>query len=158
LSERLNAAVRSPLVPKDKKFVSIQVMGGKLGSRRTILDNCMLSEDYETIDRDSLTWMKVPNRDDQTSLPFYIELVTKADNPRIPDRPGRLKANAEQIESPFSYFGIARAVLHDVDESPRDELAHMRRLFAGEAPATLASLSERYADVSRKALAAWADG
>lgn len=46
LSERLNAALRSPLVPKDKKFVSLQVMGGKMGAWRTILDNCMLSEDY----------------------------------------------------------------------------------------------------------------
>ncbi len=43
LSERLNAALRSPLVPKDKKFVSLEVMGGKLGAWRTVLDNCMLS-------------------------------------------------------------------------------------------------------------------
>ena len=106
-------------------------MGGKLGAWRTILDNCMLSEDYQTLDHDSLKWLKIANRDDQPKLPFYLELVTKADNPRIPDRPGRLKATQQQIDSPYSYFGIARAVVHDVDESPRDELSHMRRLFAG---------------------------
>jgi len=38
-------ALRSPLVPKDKKFVSLEVLGGKMGAWRTILDNCMLSED-----------------------------------------------------------------------------------------------------------------
>ena len=53
LSERLDAALRSPLVPKDKKFVSLQVMGGKTGAWRTILDNCMLSEDYQLLDGDS---------------------------------------------------------------------------------------------------------
>ena len=49
LSERLDAALRSPLVPKDKKFLSLQVVGGKMGAWRTILDNCMLSEDYQLI-------------------------------------------------------------------------------------------------------------
>jgi hypothetical protein len=158
LSERLNAALRSPLVPKDKKFVSLLAMGGKLGARRTILDNCMLSEDYQTFERDSLAWIKIPNRDDQPTLPFYVELVTKQDNPRIPDRPGRLKAPPEQLASPYSYFGIARAVLHDIDETPKDELTHMRRLFAGEPPASLAALAERYATTIRQAQAAWADG
>jgi mono/diheme cytochrome c family protein len=109
LSERLNAAMRSPLVPKDKKFISIQVMGGHLGARRAILDNCMLSEDYQTLDQPSPRWIKIPNRDDQPDLPFYLELVTKQDNPRIPDRPGRLKATPEEVASPFSYFGITRA-------------------------------------------------
>ena len=76
LSERLNAALRSPLVPKDKKFVSLQVMGGKLSSWRTILDNCMLSNAYQLLAQDSLHWVKIPNRDDQSSLPFYIELLS----------------------------------------------------------------------------------
>ena len=77
MSERLNAALRSPLVPKDKKFVSLLVMGGKLGAWRTILDNCMLSEDYKFLDQDSPHWLTIPNRDDQPNLPFYVELVTK---------------------------------------------------------------------------------
>jgi hypothetical protein len=130
LSERLNGALRSPLVPKDKKFVSLQVMGGKLGAWRTILDNCMLSEDYHTFEHDSLKWVKIANRDDQPALPFYLELVTKTDNPRIPDRPGRLKATQQQIDSPYSYFGIARAVIHDVDGTPRTNC----RTFSGFLP------------------------
>lgn len=40
LSERLNGALRSPYLPKDKKFLSLRIMGGKLSARRTIIDNC----------------------------------------------------------------------------------------------------------------------
>ena len=158
LSERLNAAVRSPLVPKDKKFVSLLLMGGKLGARRTVLDNCMLSEDYTILDRDTLSWVKIPNRDDQPELPFYLELATKADNTRIPDRPDRNKISVEQLAAPQSYFGIARAVLHDVDESPKDELGQMARLFEGEPPTSLASLAERYTAIAREAINAWEEG
>jgi hypothetical protein len=158
LSERLEAALRSPLVPKDKKFVSLQVMGGKVGAWRTILDNCMLSEDYQLLDWDSPHWLKIPNRDDQPTLPFYVELVTKAENPRIPDRPGRLKVTQEQVDSPFSYFGLRRAVLHDIDESPRDELSHMAALFVGDVPTSLDALAERYALIIRRSLKRWLDG
>jgi hypothetical protein len=34
LSERLDAALRSPLVPKDKKFLSLRVVGGRMGAWR----------------------------------------------------------------------------------------------------------------------------
>ncbi|PYV37758.1 MAG: hypothetical protein DMG06_27240 [Acidobacteria bacterium] len=158
LSERLDAALRSPLVPKDKKFVSLQVLGGKMGAWRTILDNCMLSEDYTLLDWDSPHWVKIPNRDDQPTLPFYLELVTKADNPRIPDRPDRLKVTQEQIDSPYSYFGVTRAVLHDIDEFPRDELSHMAPLFDGASPDSLEALAERYVSIIRRSLKHWADG
>ena len=53
MADQLNAALRSPLVPKDKKFVSLQVMGGKMGAWRTVLDNCMLSEDYQLLEQNS---------------------------------------------------------------------------------------------------------
>jgi len=158
LSERLNGALRSPFLPKDKKFLSVQVMGGKLGAWRTIIDNCMLSEDYQPLDHNSLQWLKVPNRTDQPTLPFYLELVTKADNPRIPDRPGRLKVNQQQLDSPYSYFGIARAVLHDVDEAPRDELSHMLRLFAGNLPDSAEQKANRYASAVSSALENWRTG
>ncbi|HET6961630.1 MAG TPA: PSD1 and planctomycete cytochrome C domain-containing protein [Terriglobia bacterium] len=164
LSERLDAALRSPLVPKDKKFLTLQVVGGKMGAWRTVLDNCMLSEDYQLLDSDSPRWLKIPNRDDQPKLPFYVELVTKGSNPRIPDRPERLKVTQAQLDSPYSYFGIARAFLHDVDESPREELSYLAPLFAGDspsatkAPGSLEILSERYASVIRRSLDRWAVG
>ena len=158
LSERLDGALRSPLVPKEKKFVSLQVMGGSMGAWRTVLDNCMLGEDYKLLDWESPRWLKIQNRDDQPTLPYYVELVTKADNPRIPERPNRLKVTLEQMNSPYSYFGITRAVLHDIDESPRDELSHMSRLFDGDSPSSLEALTDRYVVIVREALTRWADG
>jgi len=159
VSQRLNAALRSPLIPKDSKFASIEVMGGKLGARRAVLDNCMLSEDYETLNQDFPAWVKIANRDDQKALPFYLELVTKPDNPRIPDRPGRLKATPEQVSSPYSYFGISRAVLHDIDQTPKHELTHLNRLFADRPPAAdFVMLAARMASAARQALTRWSEG
>jgi hypothetical protein len=128
-------------------------MGGKTGAWRTILDNCMLSEDYQLLDWNSPHWLKIPNRDDQPALPFYVELVTKADNPRIPDRPGRLKVSQELIDSPYSYFGLTRAVLHDIDESPRDELSHMTPLFDGDSPNShRRHFADRYVSIIKQSL------
>ena len=42
-----------------------------MGAWRTVLDNCMLSEDYQLLDSDAPRWLKIPNRDDQPKLPFY---------------------------------------------------------------------------------------
>jgi hypothetical protein len=127
-----------------------------MGAWRTVLDNCMLSEDYQLLDSNSSHWLKIPNRDDQPELPFYVEMVTKGDNPRIPDRPDRLKVSQEQLDSPYSYFGLTRAVLHDVDESPRDELTHMALLFKGDSPENPDALANRYASLIRNSLRRWA--
>ncbi|MFN8006384.1 MAG: PSD1 and planctomycete cytochrome C domain-containing protein [Terriglobia bacterium] len=157
LSERLDGALRSPLVPKDKKFISLLVMGGKVGAWRTVLDNCMLGEDYKVLEWETPNWLKIPNRDDQPNLPYYIELVTKTENPRLPERPQRLKVSAELANSPYSYVGITRAVLHDVDESPRDELSQMSLLFAADTPKSLEEFAQRYAAVVKQVLTHWAE-
>ncbi len=159
LSDKLNGALRSPYLPKDKKFISLQVMGGKLAARRIIIDNCMLSEAYELLNQDSLSWIKLKTHPEQKRLPEYVELVTKSDNPRLPDRPGRMEnVKPEQMASPRSYFGIARAVVHDCDETPQDELTHLARLFEGPAPTSPAEFAERYAAAAQQALAAWVAG
>ncbi len=159
VSEKLNGTLRSPFLPKNKKFISLQVMGGKLSARRTIIDNCYLGENYKVLDQDSLSWLKLPALSEQKRLPAYVELVTKFDNPRIPDRPDVLKeVTAEQLESPRSYFGVTRAVLHNADEIPKDELTHMTRLFQQPVPASLAELAEHYVAACRQAIRAWSEG
>lgn len=156
LSERLNASLWSPLVPKDKKFISMQVVGGRLASHRAVIDNCMLSEDYELLDSDSLVWRKWRSRHEQKTLPYYVELVTKSDNPRFPDRPDRVKwPHPADMDAPFSYFGIARAVLHDVDAAPKEELGHLQTLMA-TAPANRETFAQRYTARLRDAISAWA--
>ena len=156
LSSRLNGALRSPILPKDKKYLSIRAMGGMLGAHRKVIDNCAIGEKYEILKSDSLRWNKLETEADQKQLPVFVELVTKWENPRIPDRPKRLKAQPGEIESPTSYFGIVEAVLHDVDETPREELSHMMRLFDAGAPSDWNDLAARYAAAVETAVTNWA--
>ena len=159
LSERLNGALRSPYLPKDKKFLSLRLMGGKLASRRTIVDHCILGDDYRPLESDRLSWFKIPIKHRDTAFPIYVELVTKGGNPRLPERPGHLKGYTdEDLASPGSYFGISQAVVHDIEELPREELDHMAPLFQGSPPRSAEQLAWRYGAASRRALTAWAKG
>ena len=159
LSEKFNAAIRSPFVPQDKLFVSMQVMGGKLGAWRATLDNCMLAEDYKPIDNNNLEWVRIPTRFERHSYPFYVEMATRHDNPRFPDRPGRMEGlDLSLLDQPRSYFGIARVVVHDCEAVPEDELTHLKRLFEGTPPKSFEELAHRFAAESAKAIDAWAAG
>ncbi len=156
LTSRLNGALRSPTLPKDKKYLSIRAMGGMLGAHRKVIDNCAIGEKYKILSSDSLRWNKLETEAEQKQLPVFVELVTKWENPRIPDRPKRLKAPPSQIESPASYFGVVEAVLHDVDETPREELSHMMRLFEADPPSDWNDLAARYAAAIETAVTNWA--
>jgi len=159
VSSRLNGAIRSPYIPKDKKFVSLRVVGGQLASWRGIVDNCMLGENYKVLDSDLLSWVKIPNKQEEKDLPFYVELVSKHDNPRLPDRPGRvMDFKPEMLQTPGSYFGITGAVLHDVEETPSEDLSYVLRLFRGEIPENAEAVALRYAEVCREAVVAWSEG
>ncbi len=159
LSDRLNGALRSPYLPRDKRYLSLRVVGGKLAAWRTVLDNCMLSERYQLLDQGDFGWIKIPLREEHDAYRLYVELVTKHDNPRLPDRPDRMQGvDLEQMAEPRSYFGVTRAVLHDCDELPEDELQHLSRLFDAGPPADLEALADRYAAAARRAAAAWRAG
>ena len=159
LSEKLNGALRSPYLPRDKKYISLRVVGGKLAAWRTVLDNCMLSERYQVLDRDRLGWIKIPLRDKHDEYRIYAELVTKHDNPRLPDRPARMtEAMNEQMADPRSFFGITKAVLHDCDELPEDELTHVQRLFQPGIPDDLGAAAARYASTAKQAVRSWSEG
>ena len=153
LSDKLDGAMRSPLLGKDKKFVSVLVAGGKLAARRTVVDGGPIGENYDAIKADSPRWVKLPALADEKQLPVWMELVTKTLNPRIPDRPGRLKASKAELESPRSWFGFVRAVTHDADEAPKAETGHIARLFGAGG-----SFERRYFAVSLAAVEAWASG
>ena len=159
LSEKFNAAIRSPFVPQDKLFVSMQVMGGKLGAWRATLDNCMLAEDYKPIDNNNLEWIRIPTRFERHSYPFYVEMATRHDNPRFPDRPDRMEGlDLSLLDQPRSYFGIARVVVHDCEAVPENELTHLKRLFDGLSPKSFEELAQRFAAEGAKAIEAWAAG
>ena len=156
ISNRLNGALRSPELPKNKKYLSLRAMGGMLGAHRTVIDNCAIGEKYQILGSNRLQWNKLKTFAEQDRLPVFVELITKWENPRIPDRPRRLKGPLEHIDTPTSYFGVVEAVLHDVDEAPREELSHLMRLFEGGPPGDWQGLVSRYAGVIEKAVANWA--
>lgn len=159
LSNQFNASLRSPYLPKNRKYLSVRVMGGKLGARRTVIDNCTIGEQYKTLENPVLEWVRVDTYAKEERLPVYFEMVTKTDNPRIPDRPGMLKGYSEQeiTSSPRSYFGITGAVLHDIDEKPQEDLGHMIRLFE-DTPASAEELRALYARTLRQAIENWVAG
>ena len=158
LSDRMNGVLRSPLLPKDKKFISLEVLGGKIGAQRTIVDNCVIGEDHQILNSATLKWITIPTKSDQM-LPLYLELNTKSDNPRLPERPGKFNdvTDADLI-SQRSYFGVTRAVFHDEKATPRSDLRHMERLIGGAVPDGSVQLAQRFQSVVQGVLRSWRDG
>jgi hypothetical protein len=148
VTDRWNGSVRSPLLPAGKKFVSLQVMGGKFAARRVIVDHCVIGEDYDLIETPRLRWERVSTKD-AGKFPVYLELNTRTDNPRFPDRPGRLKKALDG--SGRSYFGVTRVVYHDEEAAPQETLEHLRELW--EAPT-----AERFQERAQRAIRAWGAG
>jgi hypothetical protein len=150
LSERLNASFQSPYLPKENKFLSIEVMGGRSGAARLVPDFRLL-EDGSDLKQPDLQWKRFRRNDRDERA--YIELATKLDNIRYPGWGGGDKGEA--FKDPRSFFGVTRAYIHEIGESPKDELTDVKLLFEGEA-ATLDAVGERYAAVLDRALSEWA--
>jgi len=123
-TDKWNGTLRSPVLPRDKKFLSFQLSGANAAAHRTIMDHCVIGEDYKLIESGGLHLEKVPTRNDQP-LPTYLELVTQTDNPRIPDRPGRLKADPD-LKDPRSWFVVTKAWFHNEDDAPKPAAAGVR--------------------------------
>jgi hypothetical protein len=148
LTDRLNGTLRSPILPPGKKYASLQLQGGKFAARRVIVDNCVIGEGVELINHQDLRWEKV-STDLAKKFPVYLELNTKSDNPRLPDRPGKFKTNPD--ESPRSYFGVTRVVYHDEDVVPLATLDNLARLIESPTP-------DRFESIVHEALRSWRDG
>ncbi len=139
VSDKLNGAIRSPLLTGKKKHLSFQVAGQRSSAVRLVSNNCQLNyANYRALTSPDFTWVTFSPSEDCDSLRVYAELMTMFDNPKFPDQlsalggdPANYKLPYEQAaENPRSYFGITRAVWHDGGETPRAELSHLRRLFA----------------------------
>jgi hypothetical protein len=166
LSTRLNGVLRSPLLPATKKYVSFHALGGKTSAVRLVSNNCQLNYvNYKALTKNEFEWKRFPIGDEANGLRTYAELLTKFDNPKFPDQLGTLGGDTlnsrvpweEAMRDPHSYFGITRAVLHDCEETPRDELAYFTPLFAGHVK-NASELSQRYSTVASTAIKAWAEG
>ncbi len=157
LSDRLSGVLRSPMLPKDKKFLTLESVGGKLGAVRLVMDGCVIGEDHYLLKSSSPEWIRVPSKSEQ-ALPTYLELTTKSNNPRLPERPEKFNDLSEEaLASPRSFWGVTRILLHDTEATPKAELNHMLPLMEGPAPQSIPELAARMEARIRQALQSWLD-
>lgn len=167
ISDRLNGALRSPIIPAGKKHLSLQVVGQRSSAVRLVSNNCQLNyKNYKALTKGELEWFTFELPEDVASLRAYAELMTMFDNPKFPDQLSALGGDTgnyklpwdKAAENPSSFFGITRAVLHDSPEPPKPELNHLWLLLAGDAPTTHAEVAQRCARSIELALQTWAEG
>ncbi len=166
LSDKLNGALRSPLLPAGKKYLSFHVLGGKTSAVRIVSNSCQFNYvNYKALTKNAWEWKKFTIPQDREELRPYAEVMTKFDNPKFPDQLGTLGGDTlnyrvpweEAAADPRSFFGITRVVVHDVEETPRPELGHLRSLLAGPV-GDLSQLAEHYSRTAAAVVKAWADG
>ena len=138
ISDRLNGSLRSPWVPTNKKYISLQLVGDGRSLVRPVVDSCGLNEfaggGLQYLAGGVTMWKRLPTSAGGSHRSF-VELTTKSDNPRWPDRPGRAGTNdAKELQSPRSSFGVLRAVLHDSPTAPVPELTPVLSLFEQSQP------------------------
>ncbi len=137
VTAKWNGTLRSPILPRDKKFLSIESAGANAAAHRTVMDHCVIGEDHKLIEGQNLHLEKVPTRNDQP-LKTYLELNTLTDNPRLPERPGKFKTNPDE-KTARSWFVVTRAWYHNEDDAPKPETvqhpiaAAIRAWSAGQA-------------------------
>jgi hypothetical protein len=163
-SEKLNGALRSPILPIAKKRISFQVIGQKQAAVRIVSNSCQLNyRNFRVLKSGAWHWITFDIPEDPGALRCYAELMTKFDNPKFPDQLGQLGGDdtnqrvpwEKAAADPHSYFGVKRVVLHDVPQPPPDELGWLEPLFAGAAPADRAALAARYRERAVAAIKAW---
>lgn len=158
-SDRLNGSLRSPWIPTNRKYISVQLVGDGRSMIRPVVDTCGLNEfaggGLQYLAGGVTTWKQLPTSAGGSHRSF-IELVTKSDNPRWPDRPGRAGTNdAKELQSPRSSFGVMRAVLHDSPTAPLPELTSVIPLFEESRPSDEAAIAVIFQAMARKAVVAW---
>jgi hypothetical protein len=166
LSSKLNGTLRSPQLPAGKKYISFRVLGGKTAAVRLVSNNCQLDYiHYKALTKNEWSWIKLKIPADAEGLRSYAELMTKFDNPKFPDQLGTLGGDTHNDRVPWekaaadprSFFGVTRAVLHDVEEAPRPDLDAVCALCTGPVRSA-EELAERYTAEVEFATRAWNEG
>lgn len=155
ISQKLNATLRSPLLPSDRNYVSYQVTGQNKTACRTILDNCQLpffhTQFFETTE---FSWIQTESAN-IAKHHAYLEWVTLFDNQAYPNlnTPGGEYRKA--LNNPRSYFGITKVLLHDTADKPLTELDAPLRVVQIRCESRQ-SLADRYRYLLKKAIHSWA--
>ena len=161
LSSRLNGTVQSSCMPGDYRNVSVRFLGGGLSMIRPVVDSCALNEyvggGVKYLSDDQFRWQTYPTRVDESHRAF-VELTTKSDNVRWPDRPGMAGKDEALLASPRSWFGVVDAVVHDCSGPPQTELGHLLPLFEASEPRDPAEVAGIFRDICTDAVASWKAG
>lgn len=162
LSQKLNAAVRSPLLPEDKKFISYQAMGERSSVCRTVIANCTLPYFHtHRFNSSNLTWITVDLAHIRTSplvrLKSYLEWATALDDQGFPVLNMPQAEYQKSLDNPRSWFGVTRAVMHDVKEPPLQELQAPLQVFDSPV-ADPDALAQRYRAILQTAISRWSEG
>jgi hypothetical protein len=170
LSPRMNGALRTPHLNRSAEHghISFECCGGDFAAHRTVIDNAFLTEKQVYLDNSEPAWKLLWTMSNMPERHVYLEFATKTSNPNFPPRVGLGGAcSEEQAADPRSWFGVTRAVLHNVPRVPADELTRFQSLFDGSSnppvgaaatqspPSTLAEAATRYQAWFDRAIAAW---
>ena len=100
LSDKMNGALRSPVLPKSMGKISFEVLGGNFSLARVVCNNCQLNYDQQhSIHHPEWSWVTVNVPSGTDVLYPYAELLTYWDNPKFPDPLGTLGKDTEnQLE------------------------------------------------------------
>ena len=165
LSDRLNGALRSPTLARMHAKVSFEVVGGRFSLTHLVFNNCQLNYAHQhSLHQDAWSWVTVDFPENTDALHPYAELLTFWDNPKFPDPLGTLGKDTENQRGPWekyaknprTWWGVRRIVLHEGAETPKDELSHLARLFAGATPKSVEEVAARYAAIATDAVEAFA--
>ena len=162
LSDRLNGSLRSPWLPTEKKYISVQLVGDRRSMVRTVVDSCSLNEfaggGLHYLMGGTPQWKTFPTSAGP-SLRSFVELTTRSDNPRWPDRPGRAgSADPAVVNDYRSSFGILQAVLHDHPEGPEPDLRPILTLFEQAPPQDEAGIASVFQATAHQVVSAWRRG
>ncbi len=154
ISQKLNATVRSPLLPLHHTGIVYEVVGQGDPACRTIIDNCQLAYFHTN-------WFKQPDwgwlrsqAPENGRYRAYFEWTTRFDNQAYPNLSTPDAEYRQALENPRSYFGLTRVLLSDSDHVPLPELAAQQRLTQSTVSGP-PELAARYREFLRAAVSAW---
>ena len=162
LSQRLNAVIRSPLLPENKKYVSFQAMGERKSVCRTVIANCTLPYFHTNrFDSPKLGWSTVDlthiRKSPLVSFRAYLEWATALDDQGYPVLNTPHEEYQEMLDNPRSCFGVTRVVVHDIEQPPLEDLGAQLDVF-NSGVSNLHELAKRYQEILSSAIADWATG